>query len=74
MLFLYGLPQQYGNTHQFQRGHSYQLQVATIADALGHRHTDAQTRIRTRAAAHGNTIKRDGVTVSKRQSLIDHAS
>ena len=72
VLLLYGFPEQDRNAHQFEGGHADELQVAAVADALSHRHTNAQTCIGTWATAHADGIEGDGVVVGKRQGLVNH--
>jgi hypothetical protein len=66
--------QQHWHAEQFQRWNGYQFQVATKTQTLGHRHTDAQTRIAAWAAAHGHCIERDGMAIGERHGLVDHCA
>ena len=68
------LAEEYGHGKQFQGWNSNQAQVLSVADAFGHRDTDAQTRIGTWSAAHGNGIKGYGMAVGKGHGLIDESA
>ena len=71
VLFWY-LSQQHGHAEQLQCWYGYQLQVSSVADTFGHRYADAQSGIRTRTATYCYRIKRDGVIICKRESLVNH--
>ena len=62
--------QQHRHTEQFQRRNADKLQVTGIADAFGHRHADTQPGVRAGAATDSDSIKRDGMVISKRQRLV----
>ena len=71
VVFYNHLTQENGDTHQLERRHGKELDVMTIADALSHGNSDAQTCVGARTATHGNGIYRNGVAVGKRQRLVD---
>ena len=71
-VFLWYLTEQDGYTQQFQRRHSDQLQITTVADALGHRDADTETRVGTWTATDGYGIEGNGVIIGKREGLVYH--
>ena len=65
------MEEEYGDAQQFQGADTQQGDTASVADALGHAHTDAQTGVTARAFTHGHGIERYGMTLSKGQGFID---
>ena len=71
VLLLYHLLQQHGHTHQFESGYSHQAYTTSVAHTFGHRRADAQTGIRTGAAAHSHGVEGYGVALGKGDRFID---
>ena len=67
---LHLLAQQHWHCHQLECRHCYELQVLSVADALCHRHSDAQSGVRTGTAAHGYGVERYGMAVGERHCLV----
>ena len=64
------VPQQHRNTQQLKGGYADERYLKAVADALCHAHSDAESRVGTWPAAHGNGVNRDGMTVGKRECFI----
>ena len=65
------LGEQHGHAEQLERGDGDEAQVAAIAYALGHRHTNAETRVGAGATTHRHGVEGDGVVVGEREGLVD---
>ena len=63
--------QQHGHGKQFEGGNGDERQVAGVADALGHRHANAQTGVGAGAAAHGHRVEGYAVVVGEGEGLVD---
>jgi len=55
----------------FEGRNANKLDITAVANAFCHGDADAQTGVRTRTAADGYVIQRNGVVVDERQSLVD---
>ena len=63
--------QQDGHRQQLECGDGNQGYIMAVADAFGHRYSDAKARVRPWSAAHRHVVEGDGMAVDERQSLID---
>ena len=65
------MAQQHGHGEQLEGGHGDERQVAGVADALGHRHADAQAGVGAGTAAHGHRVEGNAVVVGEGEGLVD---